>query len=139
MAKRMFTALALAALIAQPPSFATGPDEVTSLDEIVVIGVRRDLLVSVQIDGDLDDQSMVVSAPAGVRCGGHEWRWADYGRPRGCWIRRTTGETVMLEASDDQPFDIAWTGCEVQSDPHRCRVFVGGEPVTVTARFTRRG
>ena len=129
----MLTALALAALIAQPPSIA----DVTVLDEIEVTGRRLDYRLGVEVAGDLDESTVVVSSPVSIRCGGDTWRYSLIYSPRQCWYRGLPTTAVELEARAVGAFTVTWSGCEPENDPRRCRAVFGAAPLRVTATFKK--
>lgn len=126
----------LAALMLQPAPGAPDP-AAFELEEVVVVGRRHDVRIVVEVAGDLDESSLVLSEPDGVRCGGEAWRYSPVGRPRGCWIRRATGQSVVLRARDDRDARAVFTGCDADSTPDTCRIAVGVDDRVVTARFER--
>ena len=125
-------ALALSgSAVAQDPE-----DYGVEIEPLVVVGRITDPLLTVHVDGDLSVGSLVRSDPIGVRCGGHAYRYAQYGKPRLCWLRISRGAEIVLSASG--PGRVTWTGCEPYDDGRHCRLRMG-EVADVRAVYSLGG
>ena len=74
--------------------------EVAEADEVQVRAERLNWLLAFTISGDVDEQSIVGSAPIGLNCGGEFFRWAKTIANRQCWLRVNHRTRVLLSAAD---------------------------------------
>lgn len=118
--------LAVATPVQDPEDFGV------EVEPVIVIGRPNDPLLTVHVQGDVGAATLVRSEPIGVRCGGHAFRYEEYGKPRLCWLRISRGAEIVLSASG--PGQVTWTGCEPYDNGRHCRLRMG-EFADVTAVF----
>lgn len=135
------------AAFAQTPSppkpdgvYAPKYEAPTEVEEVQVRAQRLNWLLTFTIAGDVDEQSIVGSAPIGLNCGGEFFRWAKTIANRQCWLRVDHKTRVLLSAADKGRYGVDWTvqwiGCTPLANGTMCEMTVTKD-ATAGAVFTR--
>lgn len=105
---------------------ATAPTaaDVTDIDSITVVGAS-DVLLSVAVGGDVVKDTLVVSTPAGLKCGGARFEY-ETSQLRQCWVRLQRNKPTILAAQADGRYGtdwrVDWTGCTPISNGAACEL-----------------
>ena len=120
---------ALAAPVAAP----------TDLDGVVVVA-DIDVRLSVAVGGDVNENTFVASAPAGLTCGGVQYQYMSR-ENRQCWLRSRRKTPIILTAQNNGHYGVDWTvqwvGCEPIGNGAACALNAQDES-QVVALFTRK-
>lgn len=123
------TGAALAAPVAAP----------TDLDGVVVVA-DIDVRLSVAVGGDVNENTFVASAPAGLTCGGVQYQYMSR-ENRQCWLRSRRKTPIILTAQNNGHYGVDWTvqwvGCEPIGNGAACALNAQDES-QVVALFTRK-
>ena len=105
---------------------ATAPTApaVTDVDSITVVA-DMDVLLSVAVGGDVVKDTLVVSTPAGLKCGGARFEY-ETSQNRQCWVRLHRDRPTILSAQADGRYGtdwrVDWTGCTPISNGAACEL-----------------
>ena len=143
LAYALLLAAAPAALAQTQPADVYAPKveaPVTEVEDVQVRAERLNWLLTFTISGDVDEQSIVGSAPIGLNCGGEFFRWAKTIANRQCWLRVNHKTRVLLSAADKGRYGVDWTvqwvGCTPLANGSMCELTMTKD-ATAGAVFTR--
>lgn len=112
--------------------------DATLVDELTVTAASE-VRLTVALGGDVGPKVIVTSAPAGLNCGGSQFRYT-LGENRQCWIWVKRNQPVMLTAQGLGGFGVDWTvewvGCEPAAGGAVCQLTPATE-TQVAAVFVR--
>ena len=129
-------AILVAGLLAQ--TSPTGPDAVTTVEEVVADGSYAEFRLVTDIGGALAADTLIVSGAPAMYCSGGAYQY-EPGPARQCWLRARVN-TVRLEARatgrHGADWNVDWNGCTPVEGGRACEVTVNRETL-VGARFRR--
>lgn len=126
-------------LLAAGASQAAPAAAPTDVDGVVVVA-DIDVRLSVAVGGDVDENTFVASAPAGLTCGGVQYQYMTR-EDRQCWLRSRRKTPIILTAQNNGHYGVDWTvqwvGCEPIGNGAACALSAQDES-QVVALFTRK-
>lgn len=128
---------AVLALISAAPAVAADPvTEVSGVDVVADLNVR----LLVDVSGDMQPDTVVVSDLVGVNCGADAYKYTPH-EVRQCWVwvRRRKPVVLTARASGEygRDWNVRWSGCQVSGDGRSCTTAITSE-TQIAANFTRK-
>lgn len=111
---------------------------VTIVDEVVVVN-DNNVILRVEVSGDLGPRTVVVGDAPGLNCGGRAFRF-NVGEMRQCWAWVPRRTRIRLTAKGMRgaygDWTVRWQGCEVVEGGAACLISPRSKETLVAAHFT---